>query len=215
MATATERMLQRTMPKPKTKPEQSKNRGERSLGKAAIRALEGDGNERRFELSFSSEEPYERYFGPEILSHADGAVDLTRLNEIGVLLFNHDTDTVLGRIDRAWIDGKRGKAEVTFDADDESELIYQKVKSGTLKGVSVRYQVDTWEEVAPGKSSTDGFIGPCSIARKWTPLEISIVSVPADATVGVGRSQTSGEEKPHCLGAYEAQVKANQNIIQK
>ena len=39
----------------------------------------------------------------------------------------------------------------------------------------------------PGKQSSDGrFTGPCSIAKRWTPYEISIVSVPADPTVGVG-----------------------------
>lgn len=176
--------------------------------------MEGEGNERRFELSFSSEEPYQRWFGLEILSHADGAVDLSRLNEIGVLLFNHDTDSVLGRVERAWIDDKRGKAEVVFDDDEAAEIIYQKVKSGTLKGVSVRYSVDSWEEVIAGKTSTDGFTGPCDIARKWTPLEISIVSVPADATVGVGRSRSDTEKTtPKSLGAYEAQVRANQNYL--
>lgn len=210
-------MLQRAAQteKPKQKPEErNKDFGERSFGKASIRAMEGEGNERKFELSFSSEEPYLRWFGPEILSHAEGAVDLTRLNEIGVLLFNHDTDSVLGRVDRAWIDGKRGKAEVTFDDDEKADVIYQKVKSGTLKGVSVRYSVDIWEEVIPGKTSADGFTGPCDIARKWTPLEISIVSVPADATVGVGRSRNDDNgPKPKSLGAFEAQVKVNKNYL--
>lgn len=194
-------------------PVRNKNLGERSFGKAAIRAIEGEGNERKFELSFSSEEPYERWFGLEILSHAEGAVDMTRLNEIGVLLFNHDTDRVLGRVERAWVDGKRGKAIVAFDDDNEAEIIYQKVSSGTLKGVSVRYTVDRWEEVAAGKVSSDGFAGPCDIARHWTPLEISIVSVPADATVGVGRSRDAAQHKPQSLGAFEAQVKANKNLL--
>lgn len=194
--------------------QKNKDFGERSFGRASIRAIEGEGNERKFELSFSSEEPYQRWFGMEILSHAEGAVDLTRLNEIGVLLFNHDTDRVLGRVDRAWIDDKRGKAEVTFDDDETAELIYQKVKAHTLKGVSVRYFVDSWEEVVAGKTSSDGFVGPCDIARKWTPLEISIVSVPADATVGVGRSHEEVEhQKPKSLGAFEAQVRANQNYL--
>ncbi len=210
-------MLQRAAQKEKTAlklEEKNKDFGERSFGKSSIRALEGEGNERKFELSFSSEEPYQRWFGLEILSHADGAVDLTRLNNIGVLLFNHNTDFVLGRIEQAWIEDKRGKAVVSFDDDDDAEVIYQKVKSGTLKGVSVRYSVDSWEEVIAGKASADGFTGPCDIARKWTPLEISIVSVPADATVGVGRSRNDeNEHKPMSLGAFEAQVKANKNYL--
>lgn len=165
----------------------NKSNGERSMN-GSIRAMEGEGNERRFILSFSSEEPYERWFGPEILSHADGAVDLTRLNEIGVLLFNHGTDKVLGKVCRAWIENNRGYAEVEFDSDEFAETIYQKVQNGTLKSTSVRYSVACWEEVKAGATSSDGkHKGPCSIATKWAPLEISIVSVPADATVGVGR----------------------------
>lgn len=167
----------------------AKNKGTRELAlPGSIRALEGEGNERKFIVSFSSEEPYVRWFGPEILDHADGAVDLTRLNEIGCFLFNHDRDEVLGKINRAWIEDGRGMAEIEFDADEKAEVIYQKVLSGSLKGTSVGYLVDVFEEVMPGKQSEDGrFTGPCSIARKWAPYEISIVSVPADATVGVGR----------------------------
>lgn len=163
----------------------NKNIGLRSMP-CAIRALEGDG--RRFEVSFSSEEPYQRYFGPEILDHSAGSVDLSRLQEIGVVLFNHDRDAVIGKIERAWIEGARGKAIIAIDDDDESERIRRKMESGTLKGTSVGYRVFNWEEVEAGSISEDGrFQGPCSIARKWEPYEISVVSVPADPTVGVGR----------------------------
>lgn len=88
-------------------------------------------------------------------------------------------------------------AEVEFDTDDDAEKIFGKVKSGTLKTTSVRYSVDSWEEVVAGKTSADGrFTGPCQIARKWTPLEVSIVSVPADATVGVGRADDRSRRRP-------------------
>lgn len=183
------------------------------IGQASIRTVEGEGNERRFLLSFSSEEPYERWWGIEVLDHTEQAVDLTRLNEIGCLLFNHNRDIVIGKIIRAWLENNRGCAEVEFDTDAQSELIFQKVRSGTLKGVSVGYRIDSFEEVQPGKTSADGrFTGPCSIARKWLPYEISIVSVPADGTVGVGRES----EPPSCsypLSVYEAQLQINKNII--
>lgn len=193
-----------------------KNIGIRSLGSAGIRAVEGEGNERKFILSFSSEEPYERWFGSEILDHSDGAVDLTRLNEIGVLLFNHDTNQVLGKLLRAWIEDRRGNAEVEFDTDDDAEKIRQKVASGTLKGVSVRYTVSGFEDIAANKTSADGFVGPCSIARKWTPLEVSIVSVPADATVGVGREldlDGAPTDPPSPLSVYERQIAINKNYL--
>ena len=189
----------------------------RELAVNSIRAMEGEGNERKFVLSFSSEEPYDRWWGTEILDHSDGAVDLTRLNEIGCLLFNHNRDKVLGKINRAWIQDMRGMAEIEFDTDEGSELIYQKVRSGTLKGVSVGYQIDSWEEVMPNKQSADGrFTGPADIARKWTPYEISIVSVPADPTVGVGREleETEPGTQNRTLDWYERQLQINQNIIQ-
>ena len=173
-----------------------RTRGNNSLTreiKGEIRALEGEGNERKFELSFSSEEPYNRGWCIEILDHGPGAVDLTRLNDIGVLLFNHHRDEVLGRIERAWIEGDRGKAIVVFDDDEDAEIIYQKVRGGTLKGVSVGYRVRVWEFVDRGAISSNGkYTGPCDVATDWEPYEISIVSVPADPTVGVGR----GYEEP-------------------
>lgn len=189
-----------------------KDVGIRELSDCTIRAVEGDGRERTFRLSFSSEAPYDRWFGTEILDHSEGAVNMERLNSIGVLLFNHDRDAVIGKIERAWLENSRGEAEITFDSDEESEKIFQKVKNKTLKGVSVGYLVDSWEEVMPNKQSADGrFTGPCSIARKWTPFEISIVSVPADPSVGVGRS-IGGGAGDGVYGTYLRQLQYNQLI---
>ena len=184
----------------------------RAFSSATIRAMEGEGNERKFILSFSSEEPYERYWGTEILDHSPAAVDLTRLNTIGVLLFNHNRDKVMGKINRAWIEGQRGMAEVEFDSDAESEVIFQKVKGGTLKGVSTGYKISVIEEVMANTISTDGrFTGPCDVARKWAPYEISIVSVPADPTVGVGREMGEAQKAPDTLTCFEAQLQINKN----
>ena len=202
----------------KKKNERSKSQ-QRFFTDCTIRAMEGEGNERKFTLSFSSEEPYDRYWGREILSHSEGAVDLSRLNSIGVVLFNHDRDEVLGKVLRAWVENGRGMAEIEFDDDDKAEVIYQKVKSGTLKGVSVGYKVDIWEEVSVNKLSSDGrFTGPCDIATKWTPFEISIVSVPADPTVGVGRSHDDPEDPGEKKGVssfyyYEKQLQINKNLF--
>lgn len=152
--------------------------------------------ERTVELSFSSEIRVERWYGAEILNHDPESVDLERLNQIGVLLFNHNGNVVLGKVERAWLDVKerRGKAIVRFDEDADSEKIFQKVINETLRGVSIWYNVDNWEEVAAGAKSLNGrFEGPCYIAMKWEPYEVSIVSVPADPTVGVGRSSDHPE----------------------
>lgn len=174
-------------------------------------------NSNQVELSFSSEEPYRRLFGIEILDHSEGCVDLSRLNDIGVVLFNHDRDKVIGKVINARVEEGRGKATIEFDDDDFSANIKKKVDSGTLKAVSVGYLVKEWEEVKKGKTSADGrFKGECVIAKKWLPYEISIVSVPADSTVGVGRTmegeeaqEQAQEARANLLGLYEKQLAIN------
>ena len=66
----------------------------------------------------------------------------------------------------------------------------KKVQSGTLQGVSVGYAINRYEvlEDEDTKSTNGRFTGPAYVVTDWEPLEISIVSVPADPTVGVGRS---------------------------
>lgn len=182
----------------------------REMGNAEIRQIEGE--ERTIELSFSSEEPYTRYFGLEILDHSGNCVDLTRLKTVGCVLFNHNRDYVVGKILDAWIDGDKGRAKIRFDDDADADTIFKKVQSGTLSGVSVGYKVNAWEEVAVGKKSSDErFTGPCSIARSWSPYEISIVSVPADSTVGVGRSMESDpdHENRRSLDLFIRQLQIN------
>lgn len=190
----------------------------REFGNAQITAVRSgneDGESREVELSFSSEEPYERWFGTEILDHSEGCVNLKRLQEIGCVLFNHDRDYVLGKVIEAWVENRRGKAKIRFDEDAEAEKIFRKVMSGTLKGVSVGYTIGNWEKVEKGKKSIDGrFEGECYIATRWMPTEISIVSVPADESVGVGRSAENtmtkgGDKVAKKTGETEDQMRSN------
>lgn len=153
----------------------------RSNGKLKIK----DEAERLVELSFSSETPVRRRHGYEVLSHKDGAVSLERIESAGCLLFNHNPDRVIGAIVKAEIKDRRGVATVRFDTDEESEIIFQKVKSGTLRGVSVGYIITKRTQNNRGKI-------PTYTATQWEPFEISIVSAPADISVGVGRSADDG-----------------------
>lgn len=150
-----------------------------------------DTDSRTVELSFSSETPYGRWFGDEILCHDEECINLERFNNgLGTVLFNHDRDAVVGHIEKVWLEDNRGKALVRFDTDEQSETIFQKVQSGTLQGVSVGYAIYRYEvlEDEDTKSTNGRFNGPAYVVTDWEPLEISIVSVPADPTVGVGRS---------------------------
>ncbi len=149
-----------------------------------------DAEKRTVELSFSSDMPYKRFdwwenrYYEEVLSHQPEAVDLQRLAEIGVVLVNHDSRKLpVGAVEKAWLDGNKGRALVRFDDDPESDAVFQKVQKGIMRGVSVGYAVHEWEL----KKGEDGALDR-ETATRWEPLEISIVSVPADATVGVGRA---------------------------
>lgn len=194
---------------------------QRNFMEASIREAEG-GGDGVFLLSFSSEEPYDRGYCIEILDHGEGAADFTRLNGGAPLLFNHDRDAVLGKIRKAWIENGRGNAEVEFytKGDPKAEAVYNKVKDGILGGVSIGYRINEVEDVKPGATSKDGrFSGPCCVVRNWEALEISIVSVPADFSVGVGRDADDGGESPsisfrkHAPSVRERQLQININKI--
>ncbi len=161
------------------------------------RALEGSSNQ--YEISFSSETPYMRWGSPEILSHNADAVDLSAFSEggTGVLLFNHGNDMAygsvpIGKIVKAWLDEptRKCRAVIEMDTDDpECVRLQGKLDKGMLTGVSVGYTVGAWMELTAGQSSPDGrYIGPANVAVKWTPKEISLAPIPADSTVGLGRS---------------------------
>lgn len=153
-----------------------------------------DSDNRQIEMSISSEAPYKRWFGNEILSHEPGAVDLSRVAECCPLFFAHGRDAnfgvlPIGKPDSVWFEGNKLKALVTFDDDEKSDIIFKKVEKGLLKGVSVGYHVVNWETVSDGTVSANGrFSGPCEVATLWELLEISIEPTPADSTVGVGRN---------------------------
>ena len=136
--------------------------------------------DRTYEFPFSSEFPVARYFGNEILSHEMEAADLSRLNDGAPLLFNHNPDRVIGVVERAYIDGKkkRGYARVRFSRNAFAQEILSDVKDGVLRNVSFGYSIDKMEERGSGDY----------VATAWSPYEVSVVSVPADPGVGIGRS---------------------------
>lgn len=157
------------------------------LGQAGTRlmAVESiDKDKRTLELSFSSDAEIKRWGMIEILDHSAAAVDLSRLNNGGPLLFNHDLDNVIGVIERAWLDGTgKGRALVRFSKREEAEEVWQDIQDGILKNVSVGYRINGVKLKETRDDGTDVYL-----VTKWEPYEISIVSAPADPSVGVGRS---------------------------
>ena len=150
-----------------------------------------DADKRTVELAFSSDVELERWAGAaEKLSHEAGACNLTRLNDGAPLLFNHDLDKVIGVVENARIDADgKGRAVVRFSRSAEAESVWQDVQDGILRNVSVGYRIKDIK-LKEERNGLDVYE-----ATRWEPFEISIVSVPADTSVGVGRSlETDPEE---------------------
>ena len=136
---------------------------------------------RTFEFPFSSEYPVKRYFGNEVLSHEDGAADLSRLNDGGAVLFNHNMDKPIGVVESAYIgEDKRGYAKIRFSRSKFASEILEDVKDGILRGISFGYSINDMDETSDGM-----------LARSWSVHELSVVTVPADPTIGFGRSLIS------------------------
>lgn len=149
-----------------------------------------DKEARTIEFPFSSEYPVDRWFGKEILSHERGAADLTRLNDGGVALWNHDTNTVIGVVERAELRAdKRLWATVRFSSNTKAQEVMKDIEDGILRNVSFGYQIEEMMLTKSDKKEGDEYT-----ATKWMPFEVSIVSVPADPTVGIGRSEDNEEE---------------------
>jgi HK97 family phage major capsid protein/HK97 family phage prohead protease len=165
-----------------------------SVAKKQVRSIEAldvkaDVENQTLEFSFSSEVPYLRWYGYEIISHKDGDMDLTRLNSGAPLLFNHDWDKQVGVVEKAWIgDDKRGYVKVKFSKSEFAQEKFQDIQDGILKGVSFGYIVD--DLVLTKESKED----PNEYTAKTTPFEITVCTVPADITVGIGRAAEDGEE---------------------
>ena len=138
------------------------------------------GKGRTFEFPFSSEYPVERYFGKEVLKHDDNSIDFSRLNSgAAPLLWNHDPDRHIGIVERAYIDKekKRAYAKVRFSRNKFASEVLEDVKDGILRGISFGYQINDMEEMEDGMRATN-----------WSVHELSVVTVPADPTIGIGRS---------------------------
>lgn len=144
---------------------------------------------RTVSIAFSSEAPVDRYFGIEILDHKPSSVRLERLRDGGPLLLNHDPDDQIGVVESVEIDSDGvGRAVVRLGKGERADEIFNDIVDGIRRKVSVGYQIHAMNL----ESNKDGV--ETYRVTDWEPLEISIVSIPADNSVGVGRSHE--EPKP-------------------
>lgn len=143
-----------------------------------------DEDARRVRMAISSEEPVERSFGMEVLDHGEGSIDLDFLNSgRAPLLLDHDPEQQIGVIESVELDGsaRRLRATVRFGKNGLAREVFDDVVDGIRANVSIGYSIGKMER--KGKDEYR--------AVSWRPVEASIVSIPADVTVGVGRSASA------------------------
>lgn len=145
---------------------------------------EVDVENRTVPLAFSSEAAVERWWGVEILGHASGEADLSWLESgRAALLMDHNPTDQVGVVADVTLGTDRtGRAVVRFGRSARAEEIFQDIQDGIRTNVSVGYDL---LEIRL-ESEKDGI--PTYRATRWRPFEISIVAIPADISVGVGRS---------------------------
>ena len=130
-------------------------------------------------------DPEKGGFFLEELEISEAAVDLSRLaSGAAPFLAMHRSDTldgVLGVVETAWLDLEKyeGRARVRFATGDaQADRVWNLVAQGVVRNISVGYTVEKYEI-----RDIDG--ETVHRAVKWTPLELSAVTVPADAKATV------------------------------
>lgn len=155
--------------------------------RAAFRPGSINAEDRTVEVVFGSDKPVRMWtweYGPinEELSFDAAHVRMDRLNSGAPVLDNHDAygsvlDTVVGVVERAWSDGKKGYAKLRFAKTDKGDKVLEMARDGILQNVSVGYAVHKYSRT---KASEEGKLDNYR-AIDWEPHEISMVAVPADA----------------------------------
>lgn len=146
-----------------------------------------------YEISFSSETPVPRWFGTETLSHDKAAVDMRYLKKGGAVLVDHRGDQV-AVMDEAWVDeqSRKTRAKVRFSRSARGQEVRQDVDDGIRTRTSIGYQIIKAKLVKQGATIAEDEW----LVTRWMPYEGSLVGIPADLSVGVGRDERAGEQFP-------------------
>ena len=144
-----------------------------------------DESDRRVMMSISSTNPVEREFGYEVLEHNAGSVDMEFMSSgKAPLLLDHDARQQIGVVEKAYMDNDKLRAQVRFSKNAMAEEVYRDVVDGIRGNVSIGYQIQGMTKDENGYKDK-----PLYRVNMFKPLEVSMVSIPADSSVGVGRSK--------------------------
>ena len=174
-----------------------------------VRADLVDTETRQVEFAFSSEQPYERWWGVEILGHGPGECDLSWIaSGRAPFLDDHDPTEQIGILPRAWLDTKKKqcRAVARFSRSADGEEAMQDTVDGVRVNISVGYEIRELELV-----KKDGDIATYRVTD-WLPLEVSQVAIPADMTVGIGRAVAPEKPAPASLPAMPLQTRRDDTM---
>jgi len=146
-----------------------------------------DTESRTVRVGVSSEEPVKRSFGLEVIDHRAESMNLEFLNSgRAPLLMDHDMERQIGVVESVELDenARRLRAIVRFGRGELASEVFNDVVDGIRQNISVGYRLDGRVE---REDDPDEYYRVAT-----TPMEISIVSIPADQSnlVGVGRSSS-------------------------
>jgi HK97 family phage prohead protease len=115
----------------------------------------------------------------ERLVHSEEAINFTRAKNGLPLHWNHDTDKLIGRVENIELGAGELTGELRFGSSELAQQLKQDVVERVIQDVSIGYVVDakSWEERDDG----------VRVANRWTPLEVSLVGVPADPGARIRR----------------------------
>jgi len=143
-----------------------------------------DESDRRVMMSISSTNPVEREFGYEVLEHNISSVDMEFMSSgKAPLLLDHDARQQIGVVEKAYVDNDKLRAQVRFSKNAMAEEVFRDVVDGIRGNVSIGYQIQGMTKDENGYKDK-----PLYRVSSFKPLEVSMVSIPADSTVGVGRN---------------------------
>lgn len=173
---------------------------------------------RAITFSCCTEEPCKRYDQEhqieyeQVLIINENTVDLSRLKNGASVLFNHDSDKLLGMVEDAYIADSRVFVRVRFSSNDAfADRIYKDILEGIIKNVSIGYQIEHYEDKVE-----DGINR--RYVDKFMIFETSIVSIPADASCGIRKLQIKDinmEDKKECDKVEEKQMDIEKEEIDK
>ena len=132
-----------------------------------------------YTFPLSSETPYRRYEGNEVLVHTDDAVNLDFLNSGNAPLLDahnrYELSSQIGVISRAWLENQRVYVDVKFSNRPDAQAFKQDVDDGIIRNVSVGYDVHKIER----DEDSDEYR-----VIKWTPKEASFAPIRGPIVTG-------------------------------